>query len=318
MILGVRPTVDFAFKRVFGHERTIPILMNLIDSVLDPPPEHRLDKLEVLNPFNLKETVDDKESILDIKARDQSGRQFNVEMQVIAHPHFDKRIVYYASRLHQQQLYQGEEYEELRPTISINFVDDVLFAQSSDNHLVFQLLEQRHGFRLSDDLEVHILELPKFAKAISGLETDLDVWLYFLRNAEKMDIDNLSQAFAERPLVCRALEELKMLTQSEIEREHYEARLKSQLDKNNILRAVQKANESREQARKEGLQEGRQEGREEARPGLIGAIHFCEQLLRRSPTPAEQLSQWSIDELSQFAAELQAEVLHQHGDAATA
>ena len=44
-----------------------------------------------------------KLSILDIKARDQSDRHFNVEMQLLVFPHYQKRILYYACRLHQQQ-----------------------------------------------------------------------------------------------------------------------------------------------------------------------------------------------------------------------
>jgi hypothetical protein len=33
--------------------------------------------------------------------------------------------------------------------------------------------------------EFHILELPKFGKSVAELASSLDVWLYFLRHAEK-------------------------------------------------------------------------------------------------------------------------------------
>jgi predicted transposase/invertase (TIGR01784 family) len=313
MILGVRPTVDFAFKRVFGHERTIPILMNLIDSVLDPPPEHRLDRLELLNPFNLKETVDDKESILDVKARDQSGCQFNVEMQIVGLRSFAKRIVYYASKLHQQQLHEGHSYAKLRPTISISFLDHVMFPDLADHHLRFRLLEERHQVALGDELRVHLLELPKFTKAADELTSELDIWLYFLRHAEKMDKDALPAALTGQPLVVRAVEELHMMTQSDLERERYEARRKGQLDYNTGLE------EAREDGEEKGRQEGLQVGRQEAqREGLIGTIHFCERLLNRPETPNEHWSQWSLEELSQFAEKLQDDVLHQRGDEASA
>jgi predicted transposase/invertase (TIGR01784 family) len=61
--------------------------------VLEPPAHHEIREIELLNPFNLQETLDDKLSILDIKARDQSGRQFNVEMQMLAYPAYEKRIL---------------------------------------------------------------------------------------------------------------------------------------------------------------------------------------------------------------------------------
>jgi hypothetical protein len=38
MILDVDPRVDYAFKHVFGRESTRPILINVLDSVLNPAP----------------------------------------------------------------------------------------------------------------------------------------------------------------------------------------------------------------------------------------------------------------------------------------
>jgi predicted transposase/invertase (TIGR01784 family) len=179
MILGVTPTVDYAFKHVFGRDSTRPILINLADSVLAPAPAHRIQNLELLNPFNPKEALDDKLSILDIKARDQSGRQFNIEMQMLAYRYYEKRILYYATRLHQAQLHEGEDYLHLQPTISISFLDHVLFAHVPNYHLRFLLLEERQHFPFTGDLELHILELPKFTKSATELVTDLDIWLYF-------------------------------------------------------------------------------------------------------------------------------------------
>lgn len=91
MIIDIDPKVDYAFKRLFGSESTRSVLINVIDSVLEPAPAHRIIDLELLNSFNPKEALDDKLSILDVKARDQSGRQFNVEMQMLAYRYYNKR-----------------------------------------------------------------------------------------------------------------------------------------------------------------------------------------------------------------------------------
>src|SRR6202011_2574576 len=131
----------------------------------------------------------------------------------------------YWSRLHQQQLHEGQDYLELKPTISISFLDHVLFPQTPDFHLRFRPLEESQYFPFTEDMEFHILELPKFTKSPTELRTGLDIWLYFLRHAEKMDSEALPAAL-QQPLVFRALEELKMLTQTEEERERYEARRK--------------------------------------------------------------------------------------------
>src|SRR6202022_2794411 len=127
MILDIDPKVDYAFKHLFGRESTRPILIDVLDSVLHPAPGHHIQDIELLNPFNPKETLDDKLSILDIKARDQTGRQFNVEMQMLAFRYYEKRILYYGAKLHQQQLHEGQDYLELKPTIRSGFRTHVLF-----------------------------------------------------------------------------------------------------------------------------------------------------------------------------------------------
>src|SRR5438105_5425546 len=127
MIPGIDPKVDYVFKRLFGSEPNLPLPIHLLNAVLQPSSAQRVATLEILNPFNDKEALDDKLSVVDIKARDQSGRQFNVEMQMLPETDFRQRILYYWARLHQQQLHESEAYEELRPTLSICFVNHVLF-----------------------------------------------------------------------------------------------------------------------------------------------------------------------------------------------
>jgi predicted transposase/invertase (TIGR01784 family) len=141
-------------------------------------------------------------------------------------------------------------------------------------------------------MEFHILELPKFQKSVGQLKGGLESWLYFLRHAEMMDTDAVPAAL-QQPLVLRALEELKMLTQTDLERERYEARRKAQLDENTLVKV----------ARLEGQQEGRTQGEQ------IGAIHLCERLLNRPETPTERLAALSFEQLARLAAELQGEVL---------
>jgi predicted transposase/invertase (TIGR01784 family) len=294
MILGVDPKVDYAFKHLYGRETTRPLLIHLTNSVLAPAAGHEISHLELLNPFNSKEALDDKLSILDIKARDQSGRQFNVEMQMLAFRYYEKRILYYWAKLHQQQLREGQDYLELKPTISISFLDHVLFPDTREYQWRFRLLDE-HGRCFTEDIELYLIELPKFQKAAAELESDLDVWLYFLRHAAMMDTDDVPAAL-RRPPVVQALEELKMLAQTAEERERYEARRKAQLDYNTGLKV----------AHMEGVMEGRIEGEMKGRvEGEIRRIHLCERLLKRPQTAAENLNQLSLDELGQIARQLE-------------
>ncbi len=296
MILNIDPKVDFAFKHLFGKDSTHPLLIDLLNQVLSPGPGHLIQEVKLLNPYNAKESLDDKQSILDIKANDQSGRQINIEMQMHLDAYFRSRIIYYQAKFHQQQIHEGEDYSVLKPTISIVFLNQVLFPQVADYHLQFRLLEEKHRFPFNGDLGIHTLELPKFRKTDAELANGLDLWLYFLRHAEKIDSEALPKTF-DRPIILRAVEELKMLAQNEIERERYEARRKAQLDYISGLKA----------ARIEGQEEGRAEGRAEGEK--VGVIHAYERLLQQPETPSDQLQNLSLEELTHLAEELHAQVL---------
>jgi predicted transposase/invertase (TIGR01784 family) len=105
--------VDFAFKWLFGRERSLPLLINLLNAVLKPLAGCEIAELELLNPFSEQDSAEDKLSIVDVKARDKRGHQFDVEMQLLADRAFCKRVLYYWAGLHLQQLSAGDLYSRL-------------------------------------------------------------------------------------------------------------------------------------------------------------------------------------------------------------
>jgi predicted transposase/invertase (TIGR01784 family) len=289
MVPGLDPTVDYAFKKVFGSEGNKPVLLNLLEAVLKPPSDQRIVALEILNPFNDKDAVDDKLSILDIKARDQRGRQYNVEMQMLSPRTYPQRVLYYWAVLHGQQMHEGIDYAALRATISISFISNVLFPQVPDYHLDFQLRSSRHPeLVFSAQQAIHVVELPKFRKTAEELTDPLDVWCYFLVHGAALDTDNLPAAL-RIPAVQRAMEVLQMLTQNDLERERYLARLKAERDRVSYL------NDAREEGREEGLEKGE----------VLGRIHVYQRLLKLPLTPREELLALPLVELQAKAAAME-------------
>lgn len=59
-----------------------------------------------------------KVTIVDVKSRDQSGKNYIVEMQVAEVEGFDKRVLYYASKSYSAQIERGDIYEKLNPIFS--------------------------------------------------------------------------------------------------------------------------------------------------------------------------------------------------------
>jgi predicted transposase/invertase (TIGR01784 family) len=301
MIVGIDPKVDYAFKILFGREQNIALLIHLLNATLEREPGEQVTELELQNPFQDKDFLDDKLAILDIKARDQSGRQFNVEMQMLGLGAFRPRVLYYWATLHSSQLQEGENYHRLRPTVTICFVNTVLFPELAGWHGVFELRERQAGVVFSDQVVMHVFELPKFALSAAQLKTPLERWLYFLIHGASLDPDHLP-AELQAAEIQRALGELQKMTQSELERERYESRLKWQRDVSTALA------EAEQKGHAQGRLEGRVEGRAE---GHIAQIHMCQRLLGQPLTPAEQLQALPLADLERLTQQLEADLAAQ-------
>lgn len=229
MVPGIDPKVDIAFKKVFGSEAFQDLTISLINAVLAPPPDRAVVSIQLLNPYNERMKLDDKLSILDIKARDQEGRIFHLEMQMSSRSAMAPRLLYYWSKVYSQQLVVGGNYTELRPAISICFVNNRISTDWPGYLTRFQLLDKSGRHCLTGDQEIVIVELPKFRKPLERLRKSLDFWLYLLKNGDQLDADSPPEPL-NRPDQRRALEVLKMLSQSELEREQYESRVRAQMD----------------------------------------------------------------------------------------
>ncbi len=76
----ISPRVDIAFKKIFGVEENKDLLISLINSIVSK--EDQVVEVTLLNPYNSKNFRQDKLSILDIKAKGEGGKRYNIEMEV--------------------------------------------------------------------------------------------------------------------------------------------------------------------------------------------------------------------------------------------
>lgn len=237
METGIDPKVDYAFKRVFGSEENREILLNLLNAVLMTSETRPLKEIEILNPFSHKETLDDRLAILNIKAIDDQGREFLIEMQMLAHQLFRERLLFYLAKDYAQQLHEGEQWENLRPVIVVCFINDVLCPETAGYHGRYELLDPDTQVRFSKHWSIHIFELPKFHKSVTELATDIERWNYFLQHGNELDPDNLPLPL-QSPSIRQATGVLQKMSLNTLERDQYEARLRFQRDEQSRLETV--------------------------------------------------------------------------------
>ena len=245
----INPRVDFAFKLIFGREQNKDILISLLNSILEDYQPRPIASIEILNPFGSKEYERDKLTILDIRARDDKGEFYNIEMQITDQYYYNKRATYYWARLYSSQLGEGREYNNLKRTVSINILN-FNRLEEKDYHSVYRIKNLRNNKDLHDQLEIHFIELEKFTKELPDLQKTLDRWIYFLKYAEKFTGYNLPVPLKEIDTIEKAIRILDKMSLTEEEREIYEARLKALRDESGAL----------ETARIKGIEEGIKKG----------------------------------------------------------
>jgi predicted transposase/invertase (TIGR01784 family) len=98
----INPKIDLVFKKLFGSEENKDILLSLINAVL--PETQQISTLEIKNPYNVSDYAEGKLSILDIKAEDENGNLYDIEMQIKGTTFYGKRTLYYWAKVFGSQL----------------------------------------------------------------------------------------------------------------------------------------------------------------------------------------------------------------------
>jgi len=316
MPLGIRPTVDFAFKKIFGTPENRPALIGLLNAILQLP--RPIEDVQILNPFSYQEFAEDKLIVLDIRARDREGRWLNVEMQVSVVPGLIKRLVYYACSLYVGQLERGGDYGELCPAISICLLREVLFRDTAVAHHRFEFADVDSGRRLAETVEVHTVELAKYNVSEERLAgaTELERWVFFFLYAADYEAGRLRELLPGESF-ARAIAAAEQIAERTEDRQMYDQRAKAERDYRWAIESARREGLEKgreegvqiglEKGREEGVQIGLQKGREEGREEglLIGKIQLLEQLLGQPQTPAERLLGRPLDELEALVAQLQ-------------
>jgi predicted transposase/invertase (TIGR01784 family) len=248
---------DFIFQKIFGQNEHKEILLSLLNSILNLQAEQKLTDIEIIENTKLqKEYPDDRLGILDIRAKLLTGELVNIEIQLANKYDMERRTLFYWSKLFYGQLKSGQTFRELKKTITINIID-FNYIKLEPYHTFFQLREKgQKDYQLTDLLEIHFIELPKFRKVRPDLNNPLDRWLLFIEDSPEEVRQMISNV---DPEIAKAQAILEHLGSFEEIRRYYEAREMAIHDE--ITRITG--------AREEGREEGKVAGKLEMAKNLL-------------------------------------------------
>ncbi len=266
LFLDVR--TDIAFKKVFGNEQHKDILIGFLNAVLDLHDDQRIVEVTLKNPWQPPDLAILKETILDIKAVDNRGISFIVEMQVEKKVSFHKRALYYTSKAYTSQIDKGNDYPLLGQVIFIGVLDFHCF-EGSDYLTRHLILNQATQIQELTDIEFNFIELDKFNKSEAQLEGIVDKWIYFIKNARDLSIvpksaeaiPELKNAYTQASEFSWTKEELEIYEYWRMEETSQRYLMQEKLDKGIEIGLKQGLEQGLIQGIEQGIKQGIEQGR---------------------------------------------------------
>ena len=192
----INRTNDAVFKAIFAKHPKITLA--LINAFLEFQGTEQLVDIEFIDREIDSDEYDGKESRLDILGVTASGVKVNIEMQVNSLAAMGERSLFYWARNY-ADLKRGEEYDQLKRTIAINILGFNLFNEKNypDMHSCFGIYDIKTQCQLTDKLEIHFLELPKFkSKSVKDM-TRMEKWAaYFSPSTTDEELEEIAASEA--------------------------------------------------------------------------------------------------------------------------
>ena len=206
---------DYFIRYLFSHSGNENIALHFINSVFKDLNFATFEKIEILNPFNIAENYDEKESIapkvdsrLDIKATTETGITVLIEIQARWNEDFIKRALYYWAYNYSSNLNRGGIYNELNPAVSINITNFIL-TDEDKVHNCYVLKELNNNKILTEHCQLHFIELPKFnlknipkSDDLNNIHNEFISWIKFFKGEDMSILMKENTIFEEVEKKC--------------------------------------------------------------------------------------------------------------------
>lgn len=249
---------DFAFKKLFGTEINKDLLISFLNALLQGREE--IKDISYLNTEHLGTQEYDRRAVFDVYCTNEQGEYFLVEMQKGEQQFFKDRSLYYSSFAIREQAPRGNWDYDLKGIYTIGILNFCFHSQDPSYYHEVKLMDTATEEVFYDKLTFIYLEMPKFTKTESELETLLDKWLYAIRNLASL----MDRPRALQEKVFQHLFEAAELAKFDPkDRYAYEESLKNYRDWYSVMKTAEMKGHAAGHAA--GLEEGRAEGRVEGR-----------------------------------------------------
>jgi len=253
----IDPLVDFAFKKIFGTDPNKDLLIAFLNEVFRGR-KHIADLVYNKNEHH-GDLRDNGIAIFDLLCTGDKGEQFIIEVQRGQQIRFQERAVFYTSRLISDGAPKGKRAEwdyNIAEVYLVALLEDFSVDPKIDNQTERYLYDiclcnRDTGEIFYDKLGYTYIELCNFVKAGTELETDLDKWLYVLKNISRMD---KIPTYLRKPIFEKLFSIAEYSNLTKEEKNMYDSSMKYKWDNKNVMDYA--ISTAKQEGKLEGLQEG--------------------------------------------------------------
>ena len=217
---AIDPKIDCVFKALLGSDENRNLLIHFLNAFLAQELTEPLIWVELLNPYNDKEFLSDKLSIVDVKAKDRHEQLYQIEIQLTSYGHLPARVLYNWADIYSQQLKSGQGYGQLKPTYAIWLLAENLITED-DDHVHHYKMRDEQGRTLNYHSGIWLLELEKFNAG--RIETEDQRWLKFFKDGGQLNDTALPDWMSTQEMK-QAMNTLTAFSEKERQYHQYQAR----------------------------------------------------------------------------------------------
>mgnify|MGYP006324425783 FL=1 len=265
------PKSDIVFKKIFGQNADL--VKSFLNGVMPFKEGALIETLTYLPTEQIPRIPSLKNTIVDVKCTDQSGRIFIIEMQMTWSASFTKRLLFGVSKAYVQQLDSGENYVALCPVYGLGIVNAIFDRSTEEWFHHYRTVNIKNTSKVLEGLELVFLELPKFKPQTLEHRKMGVLWLRFLREINEKMVD-VPQEFTDNPELSRAMELAQESSYTPAELEAYDKYWDAvRVEKTLTQDAFQEGkNEGIELGKAEGIELGEAKGRAEKSAMVKGML----------------------------------------------
>lgn len=265
---------DWAVKRMLRDKANFGVLEGLLTVLLNEP----VHIVELLESEGNQSAVDDKFNRVDVKAKNDRGELFLVEVELMRKLHYLERVLYGTAKAITEHIKLGNTYSDIKKVYSISIVyfdlgkgADYLYHGTNKfvgvhTHDTLTINVKEDGtirMKTPDEVfpEYYIIRVNEFNDVAT---TPLEEWVDYLKNGHIKD-DTTAPGLSE------AKEKLQYMMLSQKDRYAYDEHLNAIMIQNDVLSTarLEGIDEGRAEVRAECRAEGRAEGRAEALASVV-------------------------------------------------